>query len=486
MSHIETDYLIAGAGAVGLAFADTLLDEDPSCHITIVDKHAKPGGHWNDAYGFVALHQPSATYGVNSLAFPGEQIDADGLNKGLHALASGTEVLAYFEKVMNLKLLPSGRVSYHPLSVVERTVDSGVTLLRSILSGEETPVTIRRKLVDATFYQTSVPSTHSRSFTEEDVEVVPPGHLPTLWQRRTLPRHYVILGAGKTAMDAVIWLIQNGVDPDCISWVRPRESWLWNREYVQPGEDFFEAVVELQTALLTTAEDAADSADLMRRMADKGYYLRIDPDVEPTMFHYAIISRGEIDLLRKVRRVIRNGRVTMITQGRLHFADSVVDVPLESLFVDCTASAVPFSARDGHQGPLFRGDTIVLQPLEVPLVVLSAAVAAYLEANLEDDEARNALATPGPLTDTPATFAYAQMINLVNRGAWRRNPELMEFLAKSRLDLVTGTVVRLMETGSPKLAALQKFGEAAERCMPALLKLGTRAKALHENQEVRR
>ena len=26
-----------------------------------------PGGHWNDAYSFVNLHQPSAFYGVNSL-----------------------------------------------------------------------------------------------------------------------------------------------------------------------------------------------------------------------------------------------------------------------------------------------------------------------------------------------------------------------------------------------------------------------------------
>lgn len=60
MTGLETHYLIVGAGAVGLAFVDTLLDEDPDCHVTIIDKHAKPGGHWNDAYSFVALHQPSA------------------------------------------------------------------------------------------------------------------------------------------------------------------------------------------------------------------------------------------------------------------------------------------------------------------------------------------------------------------------------------------------------------------------------------------
>lgn len=481
MNEIETDYLIIGTGAVGLAFADTLIDEDPDCHITFVDKHAKPGGHWNDAYGFVALHQPSASYGVNSQEFASEQIDSHGPNKGLHSLASGTEVLAYFEKVMSMRLLPTGRVAYHPLREYRGKTNTGEARVVSILSGEESCIRVRRKTVDATFYQTSVPSTHRRNFTADDsVAVIPPGELPHLWRNPDrLPEHYVVLGAGKTAMDAVIWMIQSGVDPDKISWVRPRESWLFNREHVQPGEEFFEAVMDLQIAMLEAAEHAADSAELMRILGEQDYYLRIDPDVEPQMFHYAIISRGEIEILRKVRNIIRNGHVTDITPGLLHFEDSQFPVPGNSLFIDCTASAVPFAVRN-EQGPIFQGDTIVLQPLLVPLVVLSAAISAFLEANLADDEARNAMAAPAPLTDSPATFAYAQMINMMNRGLWSQHPDIMGFLARSRLDLTTGTIARLMAKESPKLAKLQKFREAIERCMPALVKLGMDSKAVHE------
>ncbi len=114
MAHIETDYLIIGSGAVGLAFADTLLDETDA-HITLVDRHGKPGGHWNDAYSFVALHQPSAFYGVNSMPLGADRIDTVGVNKGYYELASGPEVSGYFDRVMNQKLLPSGRVSYHPM-----------------------------------------------------------------------------------------------------------------------------------------------------------------------------------------------------------------------------------------------------------------------------------------------------------------------------------------------------------------------------------
>ena len=56
MDSIDSDYLLIGAGAMGLAFADTLLTELPDVTITIIDRHGKPGGHWNDAYPFVALH----------------------------------------------------------------------------------------------------------------------------------------------------------------------------------------------------------------------------------------------------------------------------------------------------------------------------------------------------------------------------------------------------------------------------------------------
>ena len=43
MHEIDTDYLIVGAGALGLAFADSLLEYGDG-HITFVDQHAKPGG----------------------------------------------------------------------------------------------------------------------------------------------------------------------------------------------------------------------------------------------------------------------------------------------------------------------------------------------------------------------------------------------------------------------------------------------------------
>jgi 2-polyprenyl-6-methoxyphenol hydroxylase-like FAD-dependent oxidoreductase len=65
--EVETDYLVVGAGASGMAFADTLLAHTDA-EVVLVDRRHRPGGHWLDAYPFVRLRQPSAYYGVESRA----------------------------------------------------------------------------------------------------------------------------------------------------------------------------------------------------------------------------------------------------------------------------------------------------------------------------------------------------------------------------------------------------------------------------------
>ncbi|MGB0478529.1 MAG: NAD(P)/FAD-dependent oxidoreductase, partial [Parvibaculales bacterium] len=99
---------------MGMAFADTFLTESDA-DMVIVDRHAKPGGHWNVAYPFVRLHQPSSFFGVASRELSRFEKDVVGFNKGLYDLASGAEVNSYFDDVMQQTLLPSGRVRYFPM-----------------------------------------------------------------------------------------------------------------------------------------------------------------------------------------------------------------------------------------------------------------------------------------------------------------------------------------------------------------------------------
>jgi cation diffusion facilitator CzcD-associated flavoprotein CzcO len=62
--EIETDYVVVGAGAAGMAFTDALLAHSDAT-VTLVDRRHAPGGHWIDAYPYVRLHQPTF-YGVAS------------------------------------------------------------------------------------------------------------------------------------------------------------------------------------------------------------------------------------------------------------------------------------------------------------------------------------------------------------------------------------------------------------------------------------
>ena len=210
--QIETDYLIIGAGCVGMSFADVFVDESDA-DVVMVDIHAKPGGHWNDAYPFVTLHQPSSFYGVSSAPLGRDRVDQRGLNAGLGELATGAEVANYFDNVMRDHLLPTGRVRYFPMS---RYADGQIT---SLVSGATTDVTARRRVVDTTHLTTTVPSTHTPSFEIDDgVRFMPLNDLPRVGEP---PAGWVVVGGGKTGIDACLWLLEHGTDPDAITWIMP-------------------------------------------------------------------------------------------------------------------------------------------------------------------------------------------------------------------------------------------------------------------------
>ena len=103
ITQLECDYLVIGAGATGMAFVDEMIHGSDNIKIVLVDKRAKPGGHWVDAYPFVRLHQPAAWYGVNSKP----------LGSGGADLSSKAQILAYYELIID-DLVTTGRLTYLP------------------------------------------------------------------------------------------------------------------------------------------------------------------------------------------------------------------------------------------------------------------------------------------------------------------------------------------------------------------------------------
>lgn len=463
MNTFETDYLIIGAGASGLAFADTLLDELPDVHVTLVDRHGKPGGHWNDAYPFVNLHQPSAFYGVNSMVLGSHRKDTVGVNAGFHELASGAEISGYFNNVMNQRLLASGRVRYFPMS--DWLGDGRIV---SILSGVESRVTVRRKVVNAAYLSPRVPSTQAPRFgIGPGVRVVPPNGLVDLWRSDDPPRHYVIVGAGKTAMDVGVWLLQNGAAPDAIQWVMPRDSWLINRASTQPGMEFFEQSIGGQVAQMEALAQASSVHDLFVKLEAADQMLRIDRDQQPSMFHYATISHAEVALLRQIRQVIRLGHLKAIDAGQMVLAQGSVPVAPGTLFIDCTASAV----EPRPMLPIFQGNQIVLQLVRAPLPTFSSALTAYVEAHYPDDATKNRLCATVPFPDSPAGYPASVGVSMSNQAQWAQDKLLRQWVRNSRLDGFGKMVAEVDPMDTAKLALLGRFRESAMAAMANLPRL---------------
>ena len=244
----------------------------------------------------------------------------------------------------------------------------------NILSGKRTRVTVRRKLVDARYLSPKVAATHVPAFdVEPGVRLVPPNALPGLWSEapgQALPRRFVIVGAGKTAMDAGIWLLNAGAAPDSIQWVMPRDSWLVNRITTQPAMAFFKEVIGGQADQMAAFAQATSVEDLFLRLEACGALLRIYPEQRPSMFHLATMSPAEVAVLQRIRDVVRLGRVQRLAADHMQLQQGRVPVAPGTLFIDCTASAVEKRPLQ----PSFQDRKIVLQMLRLPAPAFSAAL----------------------------------------------------------------------------------------------------------------
>src|ERR1700750_2121842 len=100
----DADYLVVGAGAMGMAFTDALVDH-ADVHVTLVDRRHAASGHWQDAYPFVRLHQASQFYGVASTVLGGGTVQARGPEAGLQERARQSEIQAYYDALLHDRLV---------------------------------------------------------------------------------------------------------------------------------------------------------------------------------------------------------------------------------------------------------------------------------------------------------------------------------------------------------------------------------------------
>jgi hypothetical protein len=198
---------------------------------------------------------------------------------------------------MQQTFLPSGRVEYYPMHEYK-----GEGEFRSIITNKTIRVGADTRIVDARFMKVKVPAMRPPSYeVAEDVHLVTPNGLANLSRPY---RSYTVVGAGKTGVDACLWLLANGIDPKDVSWIMPRDSWFleritlqhsWSRANSSQGPDRADA----------ETMNASSLEDLFLRLEACGKMLRVDENVWPTTFKCATISLPELDRIKRVGKIIR-------------------------------------------------------------------------------------------------------------------------------------------------------------------------------------
>jgi len=432
----SVDYLVVGAGAMGLAFVDTLLAEQPHTSVLILDSRSCPGGHWVDSYSFVRLHQPAAWYGVAS-----EKLEHDGDPR---ELTPGPKVQQYFQRVLD-KLMASGQVKYFPNCWYDREAVPAAGEVHSFAVKDGSAsysVRVNCKLVDAAYLTAITPSTSPPPFECASARVVGVAEIADLAALQPTPKNFVVVGAGKTGIDAVVHLLAGGVDQAKIKWIVPNDAVLLDRDAL-----CFDADPEVRTL------DTIPGFDTHPELKHLGKHplptCFLDESVPVKTLRCATVGRAELAQIRKVKQVIRLGRVVRATEDSIELDRGSVALAEGTLLVNCTGDGLRHQAGT----PIFAGHKITLQSVRVCQQTFSAAAIAHVEG-LECDEAKkNELCKPVPHPRWIGDFVLAYKTTEENMAKYRT--ELGEWLGSCRL-LKDNHNLRTKRTGAPSQKELSQ------------------------------
>lgn len=408
---VDVDYLVVGAGAMGMAFADALVDHGDA-RVALVDRRHGVGGHWLEAYPFVRLHQSSTFYGVASTVLGGGRIQSHGPEAGLHERADKAKVGSYFADAAD-RMVGTGRVE-----LFTGCEHEGGRSFVSRVSGRRYEVPERCRVVDARYLSPDIPAESPPPFDVADgAHVVPVNELPKVEHP---PSRYVVVGSGKTATDACVWLLGQGVDPGAITWVRPRDPWMLDRAKIQPDPEIYLGMV---ADLLEACAEASSLPGLFLDLEERGIMHRVDRTVEPTMARAPTLGAWELELLRSIEDVVRLGHVTAVRPGRLELEHGSVELPRDALVVHCAAYGLKVPPRL----PIWQPDVITLQPVRAGFPCFGAALTGYVEATRADDDTKNAICRPSSLGNTRRDWAVMNLLGFENAAAFNAEPDIRDW-----------------------------------------------------------
>lgn len=262
-------------------------------------------------------------------------------------------------------------------------------------------------------------------------------------------------------MDAITFLLkQRNVAPDNILWIVPNEAWITARENIGSCMEFLhECASGLQDLNDEGKRGVVRSSEFFQRgfldWEKQGRVYRFDKGILPTKFKDATLCKSELALIKKVERVLRNGRVKSIgDDGTLYFNDGTT-VPLpwasagDTLFVHCSAGVFNYSKQTKKPPPVFSRHRISIQDVYgTPGFCFVGSVIGRLESlgpNMTDAEKNAMCLAPSPEVGQAMPLGpsggdigvlspdHGYVQRLCNLRKWLQVPEIREWLVGHRL-----------------------------------------------------
>jgi hypothetical protein len=256
-------------------------------------------------------------------------------------------------------------------------------------------------------------------------------------------------------MDACLWLLEHGVEPARIRWIMPRDAWLLGRENFQP--DTFEHSLGSIIRQFDSVIEAKSVTDLFERLEANGVLSRIDPSVVPTTYRCAIVSKGELAQLRRIKDIVRLGHLRTVNQDLLLLDDGAMDAEVDTLYIDCSAGAL----QPAPSVPVFHRDVINLLLVRVCQPIFSAALIGYIECHFTDEGEQNRMCAVVSIPEQPNDWLRMLALTLENAARCRQDPGLNAWMMKCRLNFLGVMARQVKKDDTSRISLLQECGAKA-------------------------
>jgi hypothetical protein len=176
--------------------------------------------------------------------------------------------------------------------------------------------------------------------------------------------------------------------------------------------------------------EATSPENLFMRLEDCTQLMRMSDKVWPTMYRCATVSLAELEAIKTIGTITRQGRVVRLRAGEVKMEHGTYTPQVDTLNIDCSANAL----TKFEPVPVFRDKHITLQPVRQCQQVFSAALIAHVEATYADDKLKNELCRAIPFPDEAEDWLTVTLQGHRNALAWAAHPKTAAWLSRARLD----------------------------------------------------